>query len=87
MGIIQANAWATLPDTALVFLSRDGLYVLPPGGEGRPEAISRELLPEELLDVDVDSNTIAMAYDSRDRGIHIFVTPTDGSTGNHWWLS
>lgn len=85
-GIVGPNAWCKLPDGSLVFLSRDGLYILLPGAESFPKPLSRELLPADLLDVDSSGNAISMAYDHRSRGIHLCITPTDGSTGEHWWL-
>jgi len=86
IGIQGPDAWCKLPDGSLLFLSRDGLYVLPPGGVNFPVEFSREKLPKELLDVDTSANAVSMAYDSRDRGVHLFITPTAGTTGEHWWI-
>lgn len=86
VGIVSVAAWCKLPDGGLVFLSRNGLYMLSPGADSYPQALSQELLPSDLLDVDVSGNVVSMQYDARGRGIHLCITPTGGTTGEHWWL-
>jgi len=87
VGIIGPSAWCKSPVGEIVFLSRDGLYVLSPGAESPPTPLSRTKLPQELLDIDPDLYTVTMAYDIRDQGIHLYVTPEDPK-GNmyHWWI-
>ncbi len=87
VGFASATAWCQLPDSSILFLSRGGLYLIPPGAQGEPVPFSSELLPADLLDVDTVSNTVTMAYDVAARGIHLYVTPNDGTAGtNHWWI-
>lgn len=86
VGIIGPNTWCKLPDGAIAFLSRSGIYAMRPGAESYPQPLSRELLPQELRDVDVVANAVSMAYDGRNRGIHLFITPSNGSTGAHWFI-
>lgn len=86
VGIVGPTAWAKLPDGTLVFLARGGLYLLAPGGAGYPEPFSAGILPQELLNVDAESNVVTMAYDAVREGVHLFITPTDGSAGDHWWI-
>ena len=88
VGIISSNAWCQLPDASLLFLARQGLFVLDPGGQSNPTAFSSVPLPQELQDVPPVANAISMAYDSQARGIHLYVTPTAGtaSTVKHWWI-
>ena len=42
-------------------------------------------MPDELRNIDPDTNNIVMAYDARWRGFHLFITPITG-IGRHWWL-
>ncbi len=85
IGIVAPNAWAMSPDGVVTFLSHDGVYVYAAGSGQAPVRFSAERLPEELREVDVDDNTISMAYDPVGRGYHLFVTPADG-VGYHWWI-
>ena len=86
IGIVQKGAWCTGPEGQIVFLSRDGLYMLPPGGNTYPQPLSRERLPEELLGINTATHTVVMAYDWLDQGVHIHVT--ENSKGDHsaWWF-
>jgi hypothetical protein len=87
VGIISATAWCKLPEGVIVFLSRRGLYAMAAGSDAEPEPLSREVLPEELLDVDTTANTVALGYDGRHQGIHVFITPTNGSAGVDYFVS
>jgi hypothetical protein len=96
IGIVDRRAWCTTPDGLLVFLSHDGLYMIPAGcsSSGNPVSISREKLPVALLNIDPTSagsgTVVSMAYDIRWRGIHIFLARRSDSvddTGNvHYFL-
>lgn len=86
IGIVGPRAWCRTPDDMCVFLSPDGIYVMPAGCHGMPTSLSRERLPDDLIGVNQDRFTVSMEYDLVHRGIHIYLTPTDGSTGNHWWF-
>jgi hypothetical protein len=92
VGVLDKGAWCTTPDGMFVFLSNDGLYAVPAGcsagSHGFPKSISRERIPEELLAIDKAAITVSLAYDVRDRGIHIFLTPNTAgsSSATHWWF-
>jgi hypothetical protein len=96
IGILDRQSWCHAPANAdgsgprlLVFLSQDGVYVVPAGCEGdlAPQKLSRLRLPEELLNIDRSSYTCLMAYDVRDQGVHLFVTPNaTGGTAQHWFI-
>lgn len=93
IGIVDKNAWCYVPNVGadnagtLVFLSLDGVYMLPAGcGASEPVSISREKLPEELLHVDRNLIDVCFAYDLLARGIHIWLTKKDSGKTTHWWL-
>jgi hypothetical protein len=86
LGIISPQAWCKGPNTETVFLSRDGLYSLAPGGASYPESLSREALPRELQDINVIPNRVMLGYDSRNRGVFIAVTDMTGLGGSYWWF-
>jgi hypothetical protein len=96
IGVVDRNAWCTTPDGLFVFLSADGLYMIPAGCsmDGNPVSLSRERLPVELLNINpaatAAGTVVSMAYDVRWRGIHVFKTPRtpDGSGlgAVHWFF-
>ena len=86
VGIVSANAWCRTPNDMVVFLSPDGLYVMPAGCAGMPTSLSRERLPDELLCLNGARESIHLEYDMVCRGIHIFTTKRDGSGTTHWWF-
>lgn len=86
VGIVGAKAWCLGPSGELIFLSLDGIYALPPGGDSFPVPLSREVLPQEFLNLNPDIVTALLEYDTQDRGVHIYLTPEQANARLHWWL-
>ena len=87
VGIVDKQAWCWGPESQFIFLSHDGLYGVPPEAAGFPQSLSRERMPEELLNLDRTTHTITLAYDARRRGVHIFISANDGGMSDyHWWF-
>ena len=92
IGILDKNAWCQVTgprdkQEATVFLSNDGLYAIPSGcGATGPVSLSRDTLPEELLNIDVTTHTVSLEYDVRDRGVHIYVTSNTAGSSTHFWF-
>jgi len=86
IGVISPTAWAKSPEGLIAFVSNDGVYLMPAGGN--PVMFSEARIPDELRNVDPTTNIIIMAYDIRGRGFHLFITPTGigAGVGEHWWL-
>jgi len=84
IGILGPKSWCLIAGGYMMFMSRDGLYVMPPGCGTAPTSVSRELLPEELINIDTSSKTVTMAYDIRYRGVHLFIH--GGSNTSHWFI-
>jgi len=84
IGILSPSSWCLIAGGYMMFMSQDGLYVMPPGCGTAPTSVSRELLPEELINIDPATKTVTMAYDIRYRGIHLFIY--DGSSTSHWFI-
>jgi len=84
IGILGPKSWCLIAGGYMMFMSRDGLYIMPPGCGTAPTSVSRELLPEELLNIDTSSKTVTMAYDMRYRGVHLFIH--GGSNTSHWFI-
>ena len=87
VGVSQQGAWTKGPNGEIVFLGRDGLYMLAPGANSFPESISRERLPRELqLLSRFDRAVVTMEYDPVDRGVHIFLVSKRGYNKRHFWF-
>lgn len=87
IGMLDGKAWCHTPGGELFFMSLEGLYHLPAGcGAGPPSSVSREVMPEELKDIDDTAFTVTMAYDAEDRGIHIFVAKNSAGATTHYWF-
>ena len=86
VGVIGPKAWCLGPGGELIFLSLDGLYALPPGGETYPIALSREVLPREFLNLNPDMLTVLLEYDVQGGGVHIYLTPVSSNARIHWWF-
>jgi hypothetical protein len=85
IGIIGKNAWCLGPAGEFVFLSADGLYMLGAGGEGEPQSLSRERLPQDLRDIDTSVITVSLEYSARFRGVFIFLTDETSGGQTHYW--
>lgn len=86
VGIVSSRAWCRTPNDMVVFLSPDGLYVMPAGCAGMPSPLSRERLPDELVCMNASRESVHLEYDLVYQGIHIFTTKRDGSAAVHWWF-
>jgi len=84
IGIVSGAAWCRIPEGLIVFLSRDGVYVLPPGATSPPEPVSRDPLPDDLRGISATDH-ISMGYSIDEAGIHISRTPATG-LGEHWFF-
>jgi len=86
IGTVDSHAWAHGPSGEYVFLSRDGLYAIGAGGNTFPIPLSREVLPREFRNLDIEIMEATMGYDIQGRGIHVFLTPEDSNDRIHWWF-
>jgi hypothetical protein len=86
IGIIGPNAWCRGPSGEIIFLSRDGLYGLDAGAQTYPISISREKLPNELVDINTAAYDVLLAYDVRFRGVHIYLSGRSISGAMHYWF-
>lgn len=86
VGCVASRAWCYGDSTDIFFLSKDGLYYLPPNASGVPEALSPDKLPRELRGIDRDNHFVTLVYDPDDGGVLIFVVPRTGERGSHWWF-
>jgi hypothetical protein len=88
VGIVSHGAWCRTPENAIVFLSHDGLYMSYGGCDdrARPQSLSRERIPTDLLNVNRSTKIVNMAYDTFRRGVRIFIVPTDFSAGSAWFF-
>lgn len=86
VGMVDSGSWTLGPAAEIIFLTRDGVYMLPPGASSYPQPVSRNVLPQELVNINPSSTTVLMEYDVRDRGVHIYLTPDSTNERIHWWM-
>lgn len=86
IGCVSGKAWCRGPGGEVIFLSRDGIYMIQSGGSSYPVSISRERIPEELLNVDPDLYAVNLVYDPQMRGVHIYRTRSSTDTTDQWFF-
>ena len=86
VGIIGKHAWCHTPEGDLVFLARDGIYVLPRGASSAPVPMSRIRLPRELIDVKTSTDDVCMGYDPHRNGVLIVDRARNGDARSCWWI-
>lgn len=84
VGGLSGKAWCFDDRAWLWMMTQDGLYVMPQNCGGTPRPVSRELLPQDLLNIP-STSTVSMAWDVRYRAIHLYVTPSTGD-GTHYLI-
>ena len=84
IGIFDYTSWCHDSEGNLWFISHnDGLYFMSAGCGDRPLSVSRERLPEDLLNLVRGTDVVTMSYDVRDRGLHIV---KNGSSDSAWFV-
>ena len=86
IGIISSGAWCKTPGGDVVFLSRDGVYLLASGAQSRPMRFSREKLPRELLNMTTHLQDISMAFDIGMNGVLLFAKGVSVGKSVHYWI-
>jgi hypothetical protein len=86
VGCVDSHAWCHGPAGEVIVLTRDGLYIVPPGGDTFPVSMSREALPREMRNLDMEQLEAQLEYDVQGRGIHIMLTPDDSNDRVHMWF-
>jgi hypothetical protein len=87
IGLVSGKSWTKGPNSETIFMSRDGFYLIPPGGNGYPQNVSHPVLPSRLKNIDIGDPTVLMEYDVKRKGINLFITTSEGkSTHLHWWF-
>lgn len=86
IGIVGTEAWAYGPDSSIFFLSRDGLYTIPPGATAYPQSVSVEVLPDLLKNINNQTTHVTLEYDVLLRGLHIHLTTIDTGNARHYWF-
>lgn len=81
VGVVDAFAWCFGPNGEMYFLSKDGFYAIPPGGNSRPQALSRQKIPHELLNIDTGQYEVTLGWSQKEHGVYIHATPYIASSG------
>jgi len=79
VGVLDRFAYCFGPVGEIYFLSKDGLYVLPPGGNAKPKSLSREKLPRELLNIDTGMYEVSLGWSQKERAVYIQASPYEAN--------
>ena len=85
VGIIGPFAWCNTPESILLVMTGDGLYVIDSMAQ-QAAPISRERLPKEFTGLDTTNNDVQLAFDVRRNGVIIAVTPKTVGRGTYYWF-
>lgn len=86
IGIVGPLAYCYDPEGYLWFVSQDGLYLMGPGCGSTPFSVSRDKIPNDLLNLDPATYVVSMDYDLRFRGMHLSVTGLSNGLTKHYFL-
>lgn len=86
IGALSSAAICRSPAGVFFVLTKDGLYIGENGIGGGLRSLSRERLPNELLNFDEKSATILLEWDIEDNGLHIYLTPLEQRDVLHWFF-
>jgi len=94
VGGAWGRAWCLAPDgSAYFFGSRGGVFRLVPGS--KPQNITQGSIEERLVDVNLNTSLVRLAWNDREKGVNLFITDLGGGASTHyfydtrnnsWWL-
>jgi len=95
VGMAWGRAWCKDPSGVLYFFgSRGGVFQMAPGRP--PQNVTTQAINERLVGINLQTNIIRMAWNDREQGFHVFVSPADKTqTHEHyfcdtrtgaWWV-
>lgn len=87
VGPLSQTSWCHDSNGNLWYMSRDGLYKIPPGCGDLNESISREALPDELVAINpgTSSTYCSVSYDPRFRCLWIIVDHPSSDPADAVW--
>lgn len=86
IGVLSQSAWCYTPENTVVAMTLDGLYLIAPNSNSQPIRLSRERLPQELVNINTELYDVLLEYDTLRNGINIFVTGKESSSSRHFWF-
>jgi hypothetical protein len=89
-GMAWGRAWAISPDGNIFFYGSNGVYVMTVSGDSisGPTLIKPGTIEEDLMQVDLSTHLIRLAWDTRHRGLHVFITKNaSASISTHYFWS
>jgi hypothetical protein len=86
VGILKQSAWCYTPDNTIVAMTQDGLYIIEATPASKPYRVSRDRMPQELVNIDTNTTDVLVEYDTLRNGINIFVTPRNPGPTQHFWF-
>ena len=83
IGMAWGKPFTMGPDgTVYFYASRGGVFRMAPGGQ--VERLSQRI-DERLQRINLETHRITMAWDDRQQGLHLFITPLTPALATHWF--
>ena len=86
-GMAYGRPWCRSPDGLIYFFSsRGGLFAM--NAAGAIVWVSESSVQRSLENIDLSTYRVELAYNWRDRGVHVFLLPTGagGAARQHWFF-
>lgn len=95
IGMAWGRPWTKAPDGTVYFMgSRGGVFSMTPGS--MPTKITNQSIDERLAVIDYSTTMIRMAWDDRQQGLLVFISPLTSATATYnlwydsrngaWWI-
>lgn len=85
VGCVGPNAWCRGPQGEVYVLSLNGLFLVRSFSSEDLQALSSRI-PERLRGKTAKDYRISMAYDRRNNGFHVYLTPRSSGTAEHYFV-
>lgn len=86
IGVLSQSAWCYTPENTIVAMTHDGLYLIAPSPGAEPQRLSRDRMPQELVNINPELFDVLVEYDTLRNGVNIFVTPRSEGSTRHFWF-
>ena len=79
VGPLMQSAWCKTGSEDTIMMTREGVFLMPPGCGQPPINVSDAYIPDDLVGLDADNDVVSLAWDGRFRGVHIYVNKASGT--------
>lgn len=86
IGMAFGKAWCMDPNGRLFFFSSQGTIYSLDGPSSAPTPISQNSINPSLASINLNTNFVRMAWNEKQYGFHVFITPFTAGAATHWFF-